>query len=96
MTFAAFCHDYLLLVAIACTLAGLAGGALLEWLWMRWRWAASGATFPQWWRVDLGAAHNLSQVTINWFTAATMIDTVATFESRLPSFALNVKLSGPL
>src|SRR5437773_1192606 len=30
------------------------------------------------------------------FTAATVIVTVATFESRLPSFALNVKLSGPL
>ena len=29
-------------------------------------------------------------------TAVIVIDTVATFESRLPSFALNVKLSAPL
>ena len=29
-------------------------------------------------------------------TAVTVIDTVATFESSAPSFALNVKLSGPL
>ena len=29
-------------------------------------------------------------------TAVTVIDTVATFESSTPSFALNVKLSGPL
>ena len=30
------------------------------------------------------------------FTAVTVIETVATLESRLPSFALYVKLSGPL
>jgi len=30
------------------------------------------------------------------FTALTVIDTVAMLESRLPSFALKVKLSGPL
>ena len=30
------------------------------------------------------------------FTAVTVSVTVAVFESRLPSFALNVKLSGPL
>jgi beta-glucanase (GH16 family) len=35
------------------------------------RWAASGATFPQWWKVDLGAGYNLSRVDINWYSSAT-------------------------
>jgi beta-glucanase (GH16 family) len=35
------------------------------------RWAASGATFPQWWRVDLGSSQTFCQVVINWFTSAT-------------------------
>ncbi len=30
------------------------------------------------------------------FTGVTLIDTIAGVESRLPSFALNVKLSAPL
>ena len=30
------------------------------------------------------------------FSGATVIDTVATFESAVPSFALKVKASGPL
>jgi beta-glucanase (GH16 family) len=34
------------------------------------RWAASGATFPQWWKVDLGASYNLSRVDINWYLSA--------------------------
>jgi hypothetical protein len=28
------------------------------------RWAAAGGSFPQWWRVDLGASHQLVQVSI--------------------------------
>src|SRR5262249_28442650 len=35
------------------------------------RWAASGATFPQWWRVDLGASHSLTQAVTNWYTSST-------------------------
>jgi hypothetical protein len=35
------------------------------------RWGASGPGYPQWWRVDLGANHNLSQVVINWYDAST-------------------------
>ena len=38
------------------------------------------------WSVAVGAS----------FTGVTVIDTVATFESAVPSFALKVKLSGPL
>ncbi len=34
------------------------------------RWAASTGTFPQWWRVDLGASHTLHQVTSDWYNAA--------------------------
>jgi hypothetical protein len=30
------------------------------------RWCASGGTFPQWWRVDLGASHQLSEVSIRF------------------------------
>jgi hypothetical protein len=34
------------------------------------RWTASGATFPQWWKVDLGASYSLSTVGINWYLSA--------------------------
>ena len=34
------------------------------------RWSASGSTFPQWWRVDLGASHALTKATINWYNGA--------------------------
>jgi fibronectin type 3 domain-containing protein len=34
------------------------------------RWAASGPSYPQWWRVDLGASHSLSQVVINWYSSS--------------------------
>jgi beta-glucanase (GH16 family) len=34
------------------------------------RWAAVDGTFPQWWRVDLGASSSLSQVAINWFMSS--------------------------
>jgi hypothetical protein len=30
------------------------------------RWSASEALTPSWWRVDLGAAHHLSRVEIDW------------------------------
>jgi hypothetical protein len=30
------------------------------------RWCAVSATFPQWWRVDLGAVHRLTQVSIQF------------------------------
>jgi len=33
------------------------------------RWAAVDGTYPQWWRVDLGASHTLNTVTINWFSS---------------------------
>ena len=35
------------------------------------RWAASAATFPQWWMVDLGAGKTLSNVTVDWYNAST-------------------------
>ena len=35
------------------------------------RWTASGATFPQWWRVDLGASHSLTQAVTDWYNAST-------------------------
>jgi hypothetical protein len=31
------------------------------------RWGASGPGYPQWWRVDLGASHNLSKVVTDWY-----------------------------
>jgi hypothetical protein len=34
------------------------------------RWSASGGTFPQWWKVDLGAGYNLSRVDINWYSSS--------------------------
>jgi fibronectin type 3 domain-containing protein len=34
------------------------------------RWSASSTTYPQWWRVDLGASHTLSQVVINWYQSS--------------------------
>jgi fibronectin type 3 domain-containing protein len=34
------------------------------------RWAASGPGYPQWWRVDSGASHGLSQVVINWYNSS--------------------------
>ena len=34
------------------------------------RWAASSGTYPQWWRVDLGNAFNLTKVDINWLNSS--------------------------
>ena len=34
------------------------------------RWAASAATYPQWWRVDLGANKTLSRLDTNWYSSA--------------------------
>lgn len=33
---------------------------------MATRWCASGGSFPQWWKVDLGASHPLVQVSISF------------------------------
>ncbi len=34
------------------------------------RWSAVNGSFPQWWRVDLGASHSLTNVTINWYLSS--------------------------
>ena len=34
------------------------------------RWCASGTSFPQWWRVDLGSIKNLTKVDINWYSSS--------------------------
>ncbi len=34
------------------------------------RWAAATASFPQTWRVDLGASHTLKSVTTDWYNAS--------------------------
>ncbi len=31
------------------------------------RWTANGGAYPQWWRVDLGAMHNITNVVTYWF-----------------------------
>jgi cellulose 1,4-beta-cellobiosidase len=35
------------------------------------RWSASSSSFPQWWRVDLGASHTLHSATITWLNSDT-------------------------
>ncbi|MGH8047342.1 MAG: glycosyl hydrolase [Chthoniobacterales bacterium] len=35
------------------------------------RWAAVDATYPQWWRVDLGSAKTLTRADIAWYSSAT-------------------------
>jgi hypothetical protein len=35
------------------------------------RWAASAATYPQWWRVDLGSNRSISSLTSYWYSSAT-------------------------
>ena len=35
------------------------------------RWAASGGTYPQWWKVDLGASYGLTRVESYWYNSAT-------------------------
>ncbi|MGH8045884.1 MAG: glycosyl hydrolase, partial [Chthoniobacterales bacterium] len=34
------------------------------------RWTASGTSYPQWWRVDLGASKTLTRVDIMWYSSA--------------------------
>ncbi len=34
------------------------------------RWGASTGSYPQWWRVDLGASYALTNVTIYWYDAS--------------------------
>jgi hypothetical protein len=36
------------------------------------RWSAGSGGVPQWWRVDLGASHTLSSVTVNWYNSASV------------------------
>jgi hypothetical protein len=33
------------------------------------RWAAIDATYPQWWKVDLGTSYNLTRTDINWYSS---------------------------
>jgi alpha-L-rhamnosidase len=33
------------------------------------RWAAGDSTYPQWWRVDLGAPRNITRAIINWYSS---------------------------
>lgn len=35
------------------------------------RWAAATSTYPQWWKVDLGANYNLTKVDIPWYNSST-------------------------
>ncbi|MEJ5260929.1 MAG: discoidin domain-containing protein [Anaerohalosphaeraceae bacterium] len=34
------------------------------------RWAADSASYPQWWKVDLGTVYNLSRADIFWYNSA--------------------------
>src|SRR5882724_2980287 len=34
------------------------------------RWGASTGSYPQWWRVDLGASYYLNTVSIKWYSSA--------------------------
>lgn len=34
------------------------------------RWAAVDGTYPQWWKVDLGASYNLNKAVINWYNSS--------------------------
>lgn len=34
------------------------------------RWAAGDATYPQWWRVDLGSTQSVAQASINWYNGS--------------------------
>jgi hypothetical protein len=31
------------------------------------RWSASSGNYPQWWKVDLGASHSITNAAINWY-----------------------------
>ena len=31
------------------------------------RWTANGGSYPQWWRIDLGAVYNITNVTTYWY-----------------------------
>ncbi|WP_127578941.1 discoidin domain-containing protein [Paenibacillus koleovorans] len=35
------------------------------------RWTAVNATYPQWWKVDLGASYDLTRVAVNWYLSGT-------------------------
>ncbi len=34
------------------------------------RWSANSGGYPQWWKVDLGASHSLTNVGINWYLSS--------------------------
>lgn len=34
------------------------------------RWSATSTSYPQWWKVDLGASHSLARVDINWYSSS--------------------------
>ena len=34
------------------------------------RWSAVNGSYPQWWRVDLGVGHSLTNATINWYLSS--------------------------
>ncbi len=34
------------------------------------RWAAINGTYPQWWKVDLGASYNLTRTDVNWYSSS--------------------------
>ncbi len=34
------------------------------------RWSASSSSYPQWWRVDLGASDTVTNVVINWYNSS--------------------------
>lgn len=58
------------------------------------RWCASSGKFPQWWRVDLGAQHALTDFTVTWEQS----DRTYSYEIETSSddavYAVQVKLSG--
>jgi hypothetical protein len=34
------------------------------------RWSAANGNYPQWWKVDLGASHSLTNAAINWYLSS--------------------------
>ena len=36
------------------------------------RWSSANNGTPQWWKVDLGASHSLTNTTINWYNSSSV------------------------